>query len=176
MVSVRTWLSSVIVSLHSGGRRSGSLKGWVDRRCVLEWLAGGAWGVDARREGWFVGHVGDGHVGATTEHLGLVSVGVGSGSGRVHRRRRAGGRLDGSRAGGSLEDGIVAQTLALRLLAVAAGGVLFVTLVRGEELEKLGNIVGSNTVGDEAGPQQKKREESRNKRCCDSELGGRRII
>lgn len=57
---------------------------------------------------------------------------VGGGGSRHHRRRRAGGRLDRSRARSLLEDGIVAQALTLRFLAVAASWVLFVTLRAGE--------------------------------------------
>ena len=124
---MRTWLTSVVVSCRSSGWRGGSLKGRVDSRGILELLAGRAWRVDAGREGWFVGHAGDGCVG-TAEHLGLISVGVGRGSRRAHRRGRAWSWLDGSRAGSLLEDWVVAQTLALGFLAIAAGWMLFVAL------------------------------------------------
>lgn len=84
--------------------------------------------ADSSREGGIVGHGRRGAV--TTCHLRLGAV-------WVRRRRRAG--LRGSRAGSwldiggaglLLEDGVVAQTVPLRLLAVAARWVGFVALVR----------------------------------------------
>lgn len=61
-----------------------------------------------------------------------ISHRVGGDGSRHHRRRRAGGRLDRSRARSLLEDGIVARALTLRFLAVAASWVLFVTPRAGE--------------------------------------------
>jgi hypothetical protein len=115
---MRTWLSSEVVP-RSRSRRGRSLQCRVNGRRIFELLAGRARRADTSGEGGIVGHVG-GRVG-TTQHLRLVSVGVGGSSGRAHRRGGTGGGLDGGRAGSWLEYGVVAQALALRLLAVAAG-------------------------------------------------------
>ena len=88
-------------------------------------MSAGGRRANASREGRIVTH------GSTvaTKHLRLIAVRVGSGRERTLRRSRARGWLNWGRAWLGLEDRIVAQALALRLLAVSAGRMLFVALV-----------------------------------------------